>query len=164
VDGPAPILDVEGPVQAEVYVVWLDGDCIAWTGPCGPAPWLLESGATDHPIEVVDRIVRDVIGPPLLVHSTSWRRDRDALILSFIVVIEPGQVGSMESVPVGRADLARSGATTPPGTIDHGQVLEHGLRHLAWLAVDDPVVRQVLPPHFLTVLARYTPEPFRALA
>ena len=103
--------DVEGPVQAEVYVVWLDGDRIAWTGPSGAAPWLLELGAADHPVEVVDRIVRDVIGPPLLVHSTSWRRDRDAVILSFIVVIEPGQVGTMDSVTVDRAELARSGAT-----------------------------------------------------
>ncbi len=156
--------DVEGPVQAEVYVVWLDGDRIAWTGPSGAAPWLLELGAADHPVEVVDRIVRDVIGPPLLVHSTSWRRDRDAVILSFIVVIEPGQVGTMDSVTVDRAELARSGATTAPEAIDHRQVIEHGLRHLAWLAVDDPVVRATLSEPFRAVLARYAPEPFRALA
>ena len=109
VSGRQRAWDVEGPVQAEVYVVWLDGDRIAWTGPCGAAPWLLELGATDHPVEVVDRIVRDVIGPPLLVHSTSWRRDRDAVILSFIVVIEPGQVGTMDSVPVDRAGAGTLG-------------------------------------------------------
>jgi hypothetical protein len=156
-------LDVEGPVQAEVYVVWLDGDRIAWSGPCGAAPWLLELGASDHPVEVVDRIVREVIGPPLLVHSTSWRRDRDAVILSFIVVIEPGQVGTMESITVDRAELARSAATAAPQTIGHLQVIEHGLRHLAWLAVDDPVVRTTLSDAFRAALADYTPEPFRAL-
>jgi hypothetical protein len=58
--------------------VWLDGDHLELTGPCGPAPWLLELGRADHAVEVVTRIVRDVIGEPLLVHSTSWRRDRDA--------------------------------------------------------------------------------------
>ena len=70
--------DVEGPVQAEVFVVWLAGDHFELTGPCGPAPWLLELGATDHPVEVVARFVRDAIGDPLLIHSTSWRRDREA--------------------------------------------------------------------------------------
>jgi hypothetical protein len=155
--------DIEGPVQAEAYVLWLDGDRIAWTGPCGAAPWLLELGATEHPLEVVDRIVRDVIGPPLLVHSTSWRRDRDAVILSFVVVIEPSLVGTMASVPIDRVDLARSEATAAPRTIDHRQVIEHGLRHLAWLAVDDAVVGATLSDTFRSALARYDPEPFRAL-
>ena len=77
--------DVEGPVQAEVFVVWLNDDGLELTGPDGAAPWLLELGATEHPVEVVDRIVRDVVGDPLLVHSTSWRRDRGAVILSFVV-------------------------------------------------------------------------------
>ena len=52
--------DVEGPVQAELFVVWLAGDHLELTGPCGPAPWLLELGPTDHPVEVVTRIVRDM--------------------------------------------------------------------------------------------------------
>src|SRR3954453_8834006 len=103
--------DVDSPVQAEVFVVWLDGDRIQLTGPDGPRAWYLQLGATEHPVEVVDRIVRDVVGPPLLVHSTSWRRHRDAVILSFVVVIVPGLVGSMESVAVRRAELARSEAT-----------------------------------------------------
>ena len=160
---PAAVWDVEGPVQAEVYVVWLDGGRIALTGPCGAAPWLLELGRADDPMEVVDRIVRDVIGPPLLVHSTSWRRDRDAVILTFIVVIGPELVRDMASAPVERADLARSEATTAPRRIDHAQVIEHGLRHLAWLAVDDPVVRATLSDEFRLVLERYAPEPFQAL-
>jgi hypothetical protein len=66
-----------------VFVVWLNKDRLAVTGPCGAAPWLIELGETDHPVEVVDRIVRDVVGPPRLLHSTSWRRDRNAVILSF---------------------------------------------------------------------------------
>lgn len=68
--------DVSGPVQAEVFVVWLNGDHLELTGPCGAAPWIIELGQTDHPVEVVTRIVRDVVGEPRLVHSTSWRRDR----------------------------------------------------------------------------------------
>ncbi len=155
--------DIEGPVQAEVFVVWLHVDQIELTGPCGAAPWFIELGTTDHPVEVVDRIVRDVVGDPLLVHSTSWRRDRDAVILSFIVVVDGGLVGDMESQPIERAELARSQATRAPRAIEHRQVVEHGLRHLAWLAVDDPVVAAELPDDWKQALAGYVPEPFKAL-
>jgi hypothetical protein len=154
--------DVEGPVQDEVFVVWLAGDHLELTGPCGAAPWLIEVGEAEHPVEVVDRLVRDAIGPPLLVHSTSWRRDHGGVILSFVVVIEPALVGSMESAPVERADLARSAATAAPQEIAYVQVVEHGLRHLAWLVRDDPVVVQLRRP-WPEILAEYVPEPFRAL-
>jgi hypothetical protein len=155
--------DVDSPVQAEVFVVWLDGDRILLTGPDGPQPWLLQLGATEHPVEVVDRIVRDVVGPPILVHSTSWRRDRAAVILSFVVVIPRELIGSMASIPIERAELARSEATAAPRAIATGAVVEHGLRHLAWLVQDDPVVAAELPPAWRPLLAAYVPEPFRAL-
>jgi hypothetical protein len=155
--------DIDGPVQAELFVLWLDGDRPALTGPCGPAPWLIELGVTEHPVEVVDRVVRDVVGPPILVHSTSWRRDRDAVILSFVIVIDRTLVGEMASAPIERAPLARSEATAAPREIATGAVLEHGLRHLAWLATDDPVVAAELPPAWHPVLAGYVPEPFRSL-
>jgi hypothetical protein len=155
--------DIDGPVQAEVFVVWLNGDHLELTGPCGAAPWLIELGATDHPVEVVDRIVREVVGSPRLVHSTSWRRDRDAVILSFVVVIDADVVGEMASEPVQRSELARSEATAAPRTIAHQQVVEHGLRHMAWLVGDDPVVAAELSAAWRAALADYTPEPFRAL-
>lgn len=156
-------IDVEGPVQAEVYVVWLAGDHLELTGPCGAAPWLIELGETEHPLEAVDRIVRGVIGSLRLVHSTSWRRDHGAVVLAFIAVIDPEQVGTMETAPIGRAELARGGATAAPSEIASDQVVEHGLRHLAWLATDDPVVRAELSDAWRRALAGYVPEPFRSL-
>ncbi len=155
--------DVEGPVQAEVFVVWLADDHLELTGPCGPAAWLIELGPADHPVEVVTRIVRDAIGRPLLVHSTSWRRDHDSVILSFVVVIEAALVGSMASRPIRRTELARGEATAAPHEIEDAQVVEHGLRHMAWLAKDDPVVAAELPDDWRTILAGYVPEPFRNL-
>jgi hypothetical protein len=83
--------------------------------------------------------------------------------LTFLVVIEPPLVGSMESVPIARSDLARSEATAAPASIGFEQVLEHGLRHMAWLAVDDPVVAAELSGGWRTALGSYVPEPFRAL-
>jgi hypothetical protein len=158
-----PAWDVEGPVQAEVFVVWLNEGVLELTGPCGPAPWMVELGATEHPVEVVDRIVRDVVGDPLLVHSTSWRRDREAVILSFVVVIDERLVGDMDSRPVARTHLARSQATVAPRDVATDQVVEHALRHLAWLAEDDPVVRGELSEAWKAALATYVPEPFRNL-
>jgi hypothetical protein len=155
--------NVDSPVQAEVFVVWLDGDRLQLTGPDGPQPWILQLGPTEHPVEVVDRIVRDVVGPPILVHSTSWRRDRDAVILSFVVVIDRELVGAMASVPIERAELARSEATAAPCDIATSAVVEHGLRHLAWLVQDDPVVAAELPAPWRPLLAGYVPEPFRSL-
>jgi hypothetical protein len=155
--------DVEGPVQAEVFVVWLAGDHFELTGPCGAAPWLLELGVLDHPLDIVTRIVSAEIGSPLLVHSTSWRRDRDAVILSFVVVIDRSLVGSMASLPIERAALARGKATTAPQHVATSQVVEHGLRHMAWLAMDDPVVAAELPEGWHALLANYAPAPFRNL-
>lgn len=37
--------DVDSPVQAEVFVVWLDGDRLQLTGPDGPQPWILHGSA-----------------------------------------------------------------------------------------------------------------------
>ena len=155
--------EVEGPVQAEVFVVWLNDDHLELTGPCGAAPWLIELGEVEHPVEVVDRIVRDVVGPPVLVHSTSWRRDHGAVVLSFIVVIDEKLVGAMDTAPIGRSDLARGEATAAPASVGHEQVVEHGLRHMAWLVADDPVVAVELSAGWRSVLETYTPEPFRAL-
>jgi hypothetical protein len=156
-------IDVEGPVQAEVFVVWLNADHLELTGPCGAAPWMLELGEVEHPVAVVDRIVRNVVGPPVLVHSTSWRRDHGAVVLSFVVVIDEGLVGVMDSAPIGRSDLARSEAAAAPTSIAYEQVIEHGLRHMAWLAADDPLVGGELSAGWRAVLATYVPEPFRAL-
>ncbi len=155
--------DVVGPVQAEVFLVWRHENGVKLTGPCGADAWYLQLAEADHPVEVVDRTVADVVGPPRLVHSTSWRRERGGVVLTFLVVIDPGQVGEMASVPIMRSDLARSQARAAPAVIAGTQVLEHALRHLAWLAGDDPVVAGELDPQWRQILAGYAPEPFRAL-
>jgi hypothetical protein len=48
-----------------------------------------------------------------------------------------------------------------PTKIATSQVIEHGLRHLAWLAKEDPVVGSVLSEEWKQVLAGYVPEPFQ---
>jgi hypothetical protein len=150
-------------VQAEVFVLWLNGDHVEISGPCGTDPWYIESGEGEDPMEVVNRLASKALGPPLLVHSTSWRRDRGAVILSFVVVVDATQVEGLVTSPVLRAELARGTATAAAVGIAHAQVLEHALRHLSWLAVDDVHVRDTLSQSWRHVLSGYVPEPFRHL-
>lgn len=132
-------------------------------GPCGPDPWYIEVGAADDPVEVVARLSANLMGQPLLVHSTSWRRDRGGVILSFVVVNAPGQAPQLAGVPVQRAELARSSATSAAAEIRTNQVLEHGLRHLAWLAREDETVKATLEDNWKRALESYVPEPFQHL-
>lgn len=156
--------DVGGPVLAEVFVVWADPSGIHLSGPCGPAAWHVEVGEGQDPMAVVAGIVEKALGPPLLLHSTSWRRAKTGVVLTFFAVVERDAVAAYESVPVGRSDLARGGATTSPESVVQDQVLEHALRHLAWLAKDDPVVGATLAGDWKAHLCDYVPEPFRSLA
>ncbi len=153
-----------GPVQAEVFVLRLNpARDPELAGPCGPEPWYMEIGDEEDPVEVVTRLATNLLGAPLLTHSTSWRRARGSVILTFVVVIRDDQAPNVEGVPIERAELARSGATAAPASIAAIQVIEHGLRHLAWLAKDDPTVQTELSQAWHEALAGYMPEPFQHL-
>jgi hypothetical protein len=154
---------VEGPVQAEIMVLALIAGELALTGPCGAAPWYVEVAQGADPMGVVAAITRLNLGEPAVVHSTSWRQARGGVVLTFVVVVDAAAVGTLERVPVGRHELARGEATAAPREVAAAPVIEHGLRHLAWLARDDAAVAQALPPGWLAALGGYIPEPFRHL-
>lgn len=101
---------------------------------------------------------------PAVVHSTSWRQVGDRVVLTYLIVVEPPDASSphLSDEPVGRSDLARGEATAAPVSIGTSQVLEHALRHLAWLVRDDPAVGAAIGD-WRAELAAYVPEPFRQL-
>ena len=101
---------------------------------------------------------------PEVLHSTSWRHAQNEVVLTYLAVLSPGYrlPESWEAGPVGRVELARGEVATPPPTIRVEQVLEHALRHLAWLCGDDEVIARALPG-WAEVLRDYVPEPFRAM-
>jgi len=146
-----------------VFVVRLRGDQLVLTGPCGADAWYIESHDEDDPMEIVKRLSTNLMGPPMLVHSTSWRRGPGGVFLSFLVVIGEDQAPDLESVSITRADLARNSATEAAKGISANQVVEHALRHLAWLAQDDPAVAATLSSAWVAALAGYVPAPFRHL-
>ena len=154
---------VEGPVQAEVFVLYPADEGVELTGPCGAEPWYIDLADEDDPVETVTRLVRANVGEPVVVHSTSWRAARDGVILSFAVVIDAETAAAFASKPIVRAELARSNATEAPVSIQAGQVVEHALRHLAWLVKDDPVVAEKLSAEWKRLLDAYEPQPFRNL-
>jgi hypothetical protein len=134
------------------------------TGPCGPAPWYVEVAQDADPMAVVAAISRLNVGEPAVVHSTSWRHARGGVVLTFVVVFDAAAIHGLATVPVQRHELTRGEATTAPRQISAGPVIEHGLRHLAWLARDDADVAEALPPGWLAILDAYVPEPFRHLS
>lgn len=154
-------IDIDGPVRTETFVVARAGEGLVLTGPDGPQPWLAESHPPEHPLDTVRRLATQIMDDVLLIHSTSWRYEAEAVVLSFVAVV--GSTGTMAAVPVDRVELARSGAKDAPDSIGHRQVLEHGIRHLAWLATEDAVVSATLDEGWHTALDAYVPEPFRQL-
>ena len=133
------------------------------TGPCGAAPWHIETGDDEHPMDTARRIVATTLPDVQLVHSTSWRWDPGTTTLTFLAIIPPESIGDMECEPVGRTPLARGDAAAAPPSIAHQQVIEHALRHLAWLAKEDEVVKATLTDSWHSTLDTYVPEPFQQL-
>ena len=160
---PGLPIDVVGPVRAEVFVVAHDGVQAMLTGPDGPHAWHIETANAEHPLDLVRTMAASTMSDVLLVHSTSWRWDRQAVVLTFLVVVEPSTTSSMRSIPIVRSDLARSTAHEAPTDIGSNQVLEHALRHLAWLAKEDRVVGETLNQAWITELSTYVPSPFQQL-
>ncbi len=127
-----------------------DSFIIGW--PAGARPEAVAAGAMEQ------------LGmQPIVLHSTSWRHAGGEVVLTYLAVVSPidGPPTSWESSPVIHTQLARGDATAPPPVIGVGQVMEHALRHLAWLMHDDQVVASALPD-WSEVLDGYVPEPFRA--
>jgi len=161
---PAPDeLDIDGPVTAEVFVVTRTEQGLALTGPDGPQPWLLQTIDAGHPMALVESLVRRHLPEATLVHSTSWRYDQGRVVLSFLAVVPEHTVAGLPSVPIDRAVLARGSAHEAPADVAWPAVLEHGLRHLAWLAKDDEAVVAALDQGWHDVLHGYVPAPFQHL-
>ncbi len=161
--GPAGKVRLVSAPSLEAVVLYLDEEGIRHVFPHGRetvrAPW-------DPDLDPAESIVDAVAAlgvSPVMVHSTSWRVVRREIVLTFLVVIEPPQhlPDSYEVELVTRTELARGHATGPPPAVHLSQVVEHGLRHLAWLVQEDDAMHAALPA-WSRALADYDREPFRA--
>ena len=148
----------------EILPVMLrDGQIVSLRPDCAES-FIVGWPAGARPEDVVAKAVESLGMKAMVLHSTSWRHTGQEVVLTYLVVVAPivSLPTSWETAPVMHAELARGDATVPPPTIGVFQVLEHALRHLAWLVRDDPVIASALPD-WPELLAGYVPEPFRAL-
>jgi hypothetical protein len=127
--------------------------------------WRVDSrpGISPHDL-VLDALRVFGIGP-FVAHSTSWRFE-SGLVLTYLILLptlHAAPPAGFEARAVGRESLARGELTAPPPEIGIAQVLEHALRHLAWLGGDDPAIRALLGPSWIEALSVYRPEPFRSI-
>lgn len=152
-----PLVEVL-PVQLRDRSVW-------WFRPRDEPSWQLGSDETIHPGDVAMYRLEEVGASPIIVHSTSWRFEGEHLLLTYVAVLPEGEVlpAPFVASEIERVDLARGSATAAPGRIDVAPVVEHAMRHLSWLVVDDPVVRSSLPDPWPEVLDGFEPEPFRVV-
>lgn len=152
-----------GGSSLEAVVLYLDEDGIRHLFPHGSqtvrAPW----DPNLDPHEAIVDAVAQLGLRPMMVHSTSWRVVDRSILLTFLVIVEaPGRVPATHGVElVARAELARGRATAPPPRVHLTQVVEHGLRHLAWLVREDDAIQDALSD-WSRALSDYEPEPFRA--
>lgn len=174
----APIVEAIGPPISqvawspelvaqtlEILPVGLQDGELFWLKPMHAESLRVGLPHTAKPGEVVLSVLGWYPLRPWVVHSTSWRYEEGRVILTYIVVIEPPEqlpAGSLEVVPVRRVEIARGEAMSPPSVIGVTAVLEHALRHLAWLVRDDRAVDAALVA-WRDVLDDYQPEPFQSL-
>lgn len=179
-DGPGPgepVVQLGPPVSEvawspdfvaqtlEVLIVYLDDEEAAWLKPVHAEALRVGLPVSAKPGEVVLETLGWYGLAPRVVHSTSWRHEDGRVVLTYMAVIEPPpslEPDTLSPVPVERTGLARGETTAPPSDIGVTAVLEHALRHLAWLVKDDPAIAAALPD-WVPLLDPYEPEPFRAL-
>jgi hypothetical protein len=104
--------------------------------------------------------------PPDLLHSTSWREEDDAIILTFVAVTAK-QVNGFAH-PVGAEAAAGAASEPEPDLLTLDEVAAHACRHLAFLASTDKEVAAALHRHpdvyrqvctYLPGLAGQLPQP-----
>ena len=174
---PGPVVELGPPISdvpwspqlaqqsLEVLILTRLDDRILWLKPVHAESLLVGVPAAGTPGDVALDALRWYDLEPRVVHSTSWRHAEGRLVLTYLAVAQPpAEIApdTLVAIPVERTELARGGATDPPRGIGVVQVIEHALRHLAWLVRDDPVIAQALPD-WTELLDAYQPEPFRAL-
>ncbi len=147
----------------EAIVLYRDGEGIRHLFPRGRETLRARWDPDLDPGESIVDAVAALGLAPTMVHSTSWRVVRRQIVLTFLVVIDaPSRLpDAFEVELVTRVELARGHATGPPRQVHLSQIVEHGLRHLAWLVHEDQAIHEALLG-WSNALAAYAPEPFRA--
>ena len=152
-NGPAVLLEVF-PVflSGKGPVVLIPSDKGSWTFP------LLRSG---HAHILVQNKLASITLKPEVIHSTSWRQDKENLLLTYLAIVQnPGEIPEgFNAVPVRQSGIVRGGAASPPPDIPTEAVINHAFQHLAWLYQTDASVREALMGSWKKELQPFQPKP-----
>lgn len=157
-------MSVKTEVMSEILPVREHSGRIWLLRPRGSESWLA-------PVREmrVDEVVVSALEPHqfrcAIVHSTSWRQTPVGVLLTHMAaLLDPIPMpAAFEWSCVDRTQLARVHARHPSSSISVDQVIEHGLRHLNWLAERDTEICRSLGPGWRQALTAYQSEPFVAL-
>jgi hypothetical protein len=132
-------------VLVEVIALRLDNsDC--------ELKWRKEEGTLhtyEHPDEAALRLVFESIDPKLhdmksysgMCHSTSWRFDKNTIVLTYVVVPDPHSSAAVS--PVCRTVAASNDSLRPtPPKLEIDHIVTHAVVHIAELARRDPTVKK----------------------
>ena len=157
-----PHSTVEGAVWLEILPFFLDAGGIRTLRATGGRSWRVPHAGDDVRQAVAQRLAAAGLDP-VAVHSTSWRQERGAVLLTHLAVLRrpAADAEGLESWPVRDGELAYGSALLPPARIEVDHVVAHALRHLAWLALQDEAVRGSLSDGWREALRRFQAEPFR---
>lgn len=110
-----------------------------------------------------DAVARELAGgiaTPAVLHSTSWRWEKDGtIVLTYLAYCEDAEFRGVEPVQMPWSRLTPPPATDPqhprPAEIREEDVLAHGLRHLSFLIryARDGCLAAALSPRSLTFFA-----------
>lgn len=146
------------PLAADDHGIWLISGDDAWRSPPVPAD-------SEPHFEVELLMATHGVGQPALLHSTSWRPDGPAVVLTYMAVVsstEPIRTRWSNARPVSSDLLPAVGNPTTHGPAEvpvprYIDVLHHGLRHLRFLVDTDGTARTALTGHWATWLEQMRP-------
>jgi hypothetical protein len=145
------------PPLAEIIPLSVRGSRLFLLSPDQSGSWLVPCTGGAHPEHSVARVLVDAGLHARVVHSTSWRHEKGRLVLTYVACLdeEPMTHSPLAAREVCRQSMARGTPTSAPERITFGQVVEHGLHHLAWLVGHDRAVRNSLTGAWIRALSPY---------
>jgi hypothetical protein len=133
--------------------------------PGGEESWQFPMPVSKPAHELVHQELSALALVPEVIHSTSWRQEREKLLITYLAVVRKPEntPDGYDGFPVAASGLVRGEATAAPASIPTHAVIHHAFQHLAWLFQTDPVVGATLAGNWDEILRPFQAQPARSL-
>lgn len=154
--------NLSGPrVFIELFPVYLSGGRPFVLIPGEEESWQFPLPESRQAHDLVQGELSALALEPVVIHSTSWRQDREKLLITYLaVILKPESTpDGYDAFSVAPSGLVRGKATAAPYSIPTQAVIHHALQHLAWLFQTDPVIRENLAGNWNEILRDFQAKP-----